>query len=59
MEENKTSLVGGVFINSCVDIVEIGRLHKVEVTKVYIEGVYGGEIFRFPYVPEEEGYDTE
>ncbi len=51
--------IGKEFMSECVDIVERGRSHEVEVTKVSIEGIYSGEIFRFSYIPEEEGYDTE
>ena len=48
--------IGKEFGSECVDIVERGRINNVEVGKVSIEGVYAGEIFRFSYIPEEEGY---
>ena len=48
-----------MFLNECVDVVEKGRINDVQITKVSIEGVYGGEIFRFSYTPEEEGYEEE
>jgi hypothetical protein len=51
--------IGGIFLNECVDIVERGRVDDIQIEKVSIEGVYGGEIFRFSYTPKEEGYGTE
>ncbi len=48
-----------MFLNECVDVVEKGRINDVQITKVSVEGVYGGEIFRFSYTPEEEGYGKE
>jgi len=53
MEKHK---IGSFFINKCVDIVEEGNLNNVEVSDIIIEGVYGGEVFRFSYKPMEEGY---
>ena len=48
--------IGGFFLNGCVDIVEMGRVNDVEISDIIIEGVYGGEIFRYSYTPKEEGY---
>jgi hypothetical protein len=47
------------FASECVDIVERGRANKIEVSRIVIEGVYKGEIFRYGYVPKEEGYGPE
>ena len=48
----------GLFLNGCVDIEEIGRMHDAEIKKITIEGVYEGEIFRLVHTPVvEEDYD--
>ena len=51
--------IGSMFLNECVDIVERGRINDIEINKVSIEGIYNEEIFRFSYVPKEEGYAEE
>ena len=51
--------VGSYFLSECVDIVERGQMFDIRIDKIVIEGIYKGEIFRFPYIPKEEGYDTE
>lgn len=44
------------FIEEGIGVVRKCKGFGAEITSITFEGIYEGEIFRYKYTPEEEGY---